>query len=145
MTVGKICSRSVDLAEPFESVRAAAQRMLARKVGTLVVVDDAQLPVGLITDRDLTVRVLAEGLDPAQTSVEEVMSQDVQVISEDSQIGAAMDVMRGGPFRRLVVVNETGRLVGIISMDDMLEMLASEFSRIRDLLYAESPESLATE
>lgn len=145
MTVAEICRHNVDLAEPFESVQTAAQRMHARKVGTLVVVGDRCVPIGLITDRDLTVRVLAKALDPTSTRVSDVMTQPVQSITEDYSLESAMETMRRGPFRRLVVVNDSGRLVGVVSIDDILEMLAAEFSSIGDLLYAESPESLAAE
>ena len=145
MTIAEICCRNVDWAEPFESVQTAAQRMHARKLGTLIVVDDAQVPIGLITDCDLTIRVLADALDPATTSVNDVMTRNVQTITEDHSLESAMQFMRRGPVRRLVVVDDDGRLVGVVSVDDILEMLAAEFSSIGQLLHAESPESLAIE
>ena len=64
MSVGRICTRYVDLADPEETVQAAARRMLERKVGTVVILDPAKRPVGLLTDRDLVLRVLAQGQDP---------------------------------------------------------------------------------
>jgi CBS domain-containing protein len=145
MTVSQICCRHVDVASPFESVQVAAQRMHARKVGTLVVVDRDQIPIGLITDRDLTVRVLAEGLDPIATRVHDVMTRHVQAITEEHSLEATVEVMRDGPFRRVVVVNDAGALIGVVSIDDILEILAAEFSSIGELLHAESPRSLAAE
>ena len=102
MTIGEMCCRNVDLAEPFESVRTAAQRMHARKVGTLVVVDSSRFPIGLLTDRDLTIRVLAHAQDPTLTSVNDVMTRNVQTVTSDQSLEAALKIMRGGPFRRLV-------------------------------------------
>ena len=143
MTIAKICCRNVDLAEPDEAVLAAAQRMHARKVGTLVVLDDKKRPIGLITDRDLTVRVLAVGLDPTTTDVSAVMTRNVRTVREDCSIEAALEIMRSGPFRRLCVVSDDDSLAGIISIDDILDLLAEEFRTIGRLLSAESQESLA--
>jgi len=143
MTCGKLCIREVDLAEPHESVQVAARRMHSRKVGTLVVVDGANRPVGLLTDRDLAVRVLAEGLDPVQTTVREAMSPSPTAVSEETTIEEALRIMRRGPFRRLPVVNSAGKLVGLLSLDDILDLLSEEFADIGQILVAESPVSLA--
>lgn len=145
MTVGRICVREVDLAEPHEPVYAAARRLHARKVGTLVAVDEQKKPVGIITDRDLTVRVLAQGLDPAQTTVADVMTRSPKTVSEEEPIERALTLMRSGPFRRIPVVDRGGRLVGLLSLDDILDLLSEEFSEIGRLLERESPESLAEE
>lgn len=145
MTVGRICMREVDLAEPYESVYVAAQRMHARKVGTLVVVDPQQQPVGIITDRDLTVRVLAQCLDPVETTVGDVMTRHPKTVSENEPIEQALAVMRSGPFRRVPVVDRRGALVGVLSLDDVLDLLSEEFSQIGQLLERESPVSLAAE
>ena len=71
MSVGRICVREVDLTSPDESTRVAARRMHDRKVGTLVVCNPSRQPVGILTDRDLAVRVVAEGRDPATTRVDD--------------------------------------------------------------------------
>jgi len=143
MTVGKLCVRDVDTAGPNDSVQVVAQRMHSRNVGTLVVVDASEQPIGLITDRDLTIRVLAEGRDGAQVIVDEVMTQNISVVDEDGPIEAALEVMRAGPFRRVPVVDKTGKLVGLLSIDDVLDLLAEEFQTISRLLSKESPDELA--
>ncbi len=74
MSVRRICVREVDSAQPNESVAVAAQRMHQRAVGTLVVVNGASQVVGIVTDRDLVSRVLAKGLSPSETSVQDVMT-----------------------------------------------------------------------
>jgi CBS domain-containing protein len=134
----------LDTAELNDVVSVAAQRMLARNVGTLIVVDKDRRPLGIVTDRDLAVRVLAEGRDPLKATVWEVMSQLPQNAGEEMPIEEAIGIMRRGSFRRLPVVNREGRLVGLISLDDILNLLAEEFGEISILLRKESPESLAT-
>ena len=142
MSAGKICVREVDIATRDESALAAAQRMHSRKVGSLVVVDEEQRPVGLLTDRDLVVRVIAECRDPQKTSVAQVMTEVPQTVGEETTIEDALSRMRCGPYRRLPVVGGNGRLVGILSLDDVLDILAEEFGDIGRLLRKESPRSL---
>jgi CBS domain-containing protein len=144
MSVRQICVRDVDTAELTESVLAAAQRMHARNVGSLVVVDKDRRPLGIVTDRDLMVRALVECCDPAKACVWEVMSQLPQTVDESVTIEEALAIMRSGPYRRLPVVNHEGRLVGLVSLDDVLKLLAAEFCEINKLLRKESPEVLAT-
>jgi len=143
MSSGRICMRSVDTASMDESVFVAAQRMDARKVGSLVVVDSEGHPLGLLTDRDLAVRVIAEALDPNETMVSQVMTRLPQIIREETPIEEALGIMRCGPYRRLPVVTRDGRLAGILSLDDILNLLAEEFGEIGRLLHKESPQSLA--
>jgi len=144
MSVGRICVRSVDTAELTDSVLTAAQRMHDRNVGTLVVVDKEQRPLGIVTDRDIVVRTVVEHGDPVKAAVWEIMSQLPQTVSEDTTTEEALAIMRSGPYRRLPVVNHDGHLVGIVSVDDVLNLLASEFGEIARLLRQESPEVLAT-
>ena len=144
MSVGQICTRSVDTAELTESVHTAAQRMHARNVGTLVVVDKDRRPLGIVTDRDLMVRALVECCDPVKESVWGVMSQLPQTVNEETTIDEALEIMRSGPYRRLPVVNREGYLVGLVSLDDVVTLVAAEFGEISKLLRQESPEHLAT-
>jgi CBS domain-containing protein len=143
MSVGQICTRSVDTAELTESVLTAAQRMHARNVGSLVVVDKDRRPLGIVTDRDLMVRALVECCDPVKATVWEVMSQLPQTVNEKTTTDEALGIMRSGPYRRLPVVNQEGHLVGLVSLDDVLSLVAKEFGEINDLLRKESPESMA--
>ena len=101
MSVGRICVRSVDTAELTDSVLTAAQRMHDRNVGTLVVVDKEQRPLGIITDRDIVVRTVVEHGDPVKATVWEIMSQLPQTVSEDTTTEEALSIMRSGPYRRL--------------------------------------------
>jgi CBS domain-containing protein len=139
MAAGRICQRQVDLVEAEENVQAAAQRMCQRMVGTLVIVNEKKEPVGILTDRDLVVRVLAPGKNPDTTLVGEVMTAPVSTVFEHTPIEIALSTMRSGAMRRLPVVNKHGKLVGILSVDDITLLLAEEQAQIGGLLEAESP------
>ena len=143
MTVGRICVRDVDLADIGDSAQVAAERMHSRNVGTLVVLNQSKEPIGLITDRDLAVRVLAKAANPVGTRVGEVMTQTLRTVREDTPIEDALRIMRAGPFRRLPVVDAKGKLVGLVSLDDVLSLLTEEFSDIGKLLQGEDPRSIA--
>lgn len=142
MSVGKICIREVDTAEAGETVFCAAQRMHQRAVGTLVVVNYAREPIGIVTDRDLVERVVAKGRHPLETLVRDMMTPGPVTISENSSIEMALAAMRSGQFRRLPVVDENQRLVGLVSLDDILVLLAGEFADVGDLLQREMPDAV---
>jgi CBS domain-containing protein len=108
-------------------------------VGTLVVVDDALRPVGMLTDRDVAVRCVGQGLDPDLALVSEVMSAPVSSVFEDTPIESALRLMAGSRARRSVVVDRTGALVGVLALDDVLELLAEEAHAIGDLVRAQAP------
>ena len=138
MTVRDICRRDVDTATYDQSVLDAARCMRDRQVGTVVVVDDDR-PVGILTDRDLTVRVLAAGLDPQATRVSQVMTPSPTTVQEDATTVAALGHMRAGRFRRLPVVGPDGRLVAILALDDVLVVAAEELAEVGPLLRREAP------
>ncbi|MCA9014153.1 MAG: CBS domain-containing protein [Planctomycetaceae bacterium] len=143
MTAGRICTRETDLVDADESVQVAAERMHARNVGTLIVLDQESHPIGMITDRDLALRIVAKGRDPIQTLVGEIMTRFPYNVNEETPIEMALSKMRAGGFRRLPVVDADGKLVGVLSLDDILELLCSEFTEIGNLIRKESPSSLA--
>jgi CBS domain-containing protein len=143
MSARRMCSRKVDVAHREETIQAAAQRMLARNVGALVVVNPAGNVLGILTDRDLTCRVLAQGLDPYVTLVEDVMTRAPHTISEETPIDRAMALMRSGGYRRLPVLDGSGKLCGILSLDDVIRVLSQELHDAADLIRQEGPESLA--
>lgn len=142
MSVGRFCVREVDLATTDESVQVAAQRMHARKVGTLVVVNQQNQPIGIITDRDMTVKVLAEGKDGTQTTVGDIMTSCPKTVREQTSLEDALVRMRAASCRRLPVTDAEGKLIGVLSLDDVLELLAEEFVTIGRLIRAEEPRSL---
>jgi CBS domain-containing protein len=138
MSVGRICTRVVHTAEPDETVRAAAVRMDRENVGSLVVVDDSLRPIGILTDRDVAVRCVSQGVDPDRALVAEVMSVPVSTVLEGAPIESAIRMMAGSRARRSVVVNGAGALVGVLALDDVLELLAEEVEAIGELVRAQS-------
>ncbi len=134
MSIGKICVREVYLADAGESTYAAAQRMREHSVGTLVVLDKDKKPLGIVTDRDLAMQVIAAGKDPAEVKVAQVMTVDPRSLREDTPIEEGLRVMRGGKCRRLPVVDDKDALQGLVSIDDILELLAEELSQISKII-----------
>ena len=145
MSVGRICTRYVDLADAEESIQTAAQRMDKRKVGTLIILDPTDKPVGILTDRDLAIRAVAQGKDPRETDVGEVMTRNPRTISEAAPIEHALSLMRSGSFRRLPVTASDGTLTGLVSLDDILSLLSEEFAHIGALIEKETPPAIHPE
>jgi CBS domain-containing protein len=141
MTSPRVYREDVEIAKREEPVREAARRMRERRVGALVVVDDGHRPVGVLTDRDLALRVLAEQRDPESTRVADVMTPHPVVIGEDTTTEAALALMkRHAPaFRRAPVVDRGGRLVGVLTVDDALRRIAAELAAIESVIRAETP------
>jgi CBS domain-containing protein len=143
MSVGRICQRDVDLVDLDESAWAAAERMHQRSVGSLIVLNEDRQPVGIVTDRDLVINVLAHEREPRTTRVRDIMTAPVKSISEDGAIETALSLMRSGEFRRMPVVDREGRLVGVLTLDDVLSLLAEEFTDIGRLLDRQTPRAAA--
>lgn len=134
MAINKICTREVATATPDETLRQAARRMASRNVGTLVILDGFGRPSGLVSDRDLLLQVLVEDRNPDTTPVSEVMSTPVAAVSENASIDDALREMAACRVRRMPVVREDGRLVGIVALDDVLGLFAKEAASIAHLL-----------
>lgn len=120
-----------------ESCAQAARLMRENHVGSLVVVDKIGWPVqpvGMITDRDLAVGVMALGLDPEKTPVEGVMRPRVALVRETDGLGKAIALMRAEGVRRLPVINAEGHLVGILAADDLIELFAEELSGLAGMI-----------
>jgi CBS domain-containing protein len=103
-------------------------------VGTVVVLREDGRPAGILTDRDIAVRCVAQRLDPDATDVGSVMSVPVTCVHESTPIETALARMAGVHARRLVVVDDEERLVGILALDDVLELLAEELTSIGKLI-----------
>jgi CBS domain-containing protein len=134
MSAGRICTRTVHVARPDEPLREAARRMREADVGTLVVVDGERRPLGVVTDRDVALRGVAEGRDPDATPVAEVMTRPARCVAESMPIEEALRHMAGGGSRRLVVTDDAGRLAGLLALDDVLDLLVEEGEAIGRLL-----------
>lgn len=134
MNVGQICTRLPEIVDIDSSVLLATQQMAAQDVGTLVVTDGGGRPEGIVTDRDIVVRGLAEGLSPENTKVSEVMTRGPVTVWEDTELEAALETMADQEVRRLVVLNDAERVVGIVSLDDFLEGIVAQSESVGRLL-----------
>lgn len=143
MSVGRICQREIDVAEAHDTVDVAAVRMQQREVGALVVLDEERRVEGIVTDRDLVLRVLARKKNPRELRVADVMTRAPHTVTEDTPIESAVSLMHSGEFRRLPIVDDEGRLAGLISLDDVLLLLCDEFASIGGLLQRETPKKVA--
>lgn len=141
MSVGERCSRIMATAWPKESVRVAAQRMAENDVGTLVVVDPdgSTQALGILTDRDIATRCVAGNLDPDRTPVSRVMTAPVHTVDEHATIEDAVAKMAIAGTRRLVVAGKGGAALGILSLDDVLDLLIEENASIGHLLEKQKP------
>lgn len=118
MQVKEIMTHQVEVVHPEATLWEAAQKMAALDVGPLPVCKGDEL-IGMLTDRDITVRAVAEGLDPKTTKVYEVMTPEIIFTYEDEDTGLAAQLMTEHQIRRLVVLNRNKRLVGIVSLGDL--------------------------
>lgn len=142
MSVGQICSRIMATASPGESVRAAARRMAEYDVGTLVVLKEenrGSRAVGIITDRDIVVRCVADGVDTSEMLVSDVMTTPVHSVRDSTSIADAITKMVATGARRLVVVEDGDRVAGILSLDDILGQVLDEGTALRGLLQKQQP------
>ena len=140
MSAGEFCNREVVIVERNCSVQEAINLMRAAHVGNVVVVDEekgVRKPVGILTDRDIVVEILAEDVELDVINVGDVMSFKLLTVQEDTPIWETARLMRDRGVRRVPVVNEQGGLEGIISVDDIIDLLAELLSDLAGLITRE--------
>ncbi len=140
MLLNTFCMLEVACCTPRNTVLEASHLMRRRHTGDLVVVEDDESrmePLGVITDRDIVVEVLARGLDPATTLVGSVIRTPVVVAREDEDSSQALERMRAHGVRRMPVVGARGKLVGIVTVDDLLKRLALEANVLTEIVSKE--------
>jgi CBS domain-containing protein len=116
--ISELMTREVEVVAPDESVQRAAQLMDDLNVGALPVCDGTRL-VGMVTDRDITVRATAVGLDPNDTEVAAVMTEDTRWCTENQSADEVLRLMGEAQIRRLPVLDDNERVVGIVSLGDL--------------------------
>ncbi|SOD41399.1 CBS domain-containing protein [Nitrosovibrio sp. Nv4] len=137
MPIGEICNRDVVFLRRDDTVLEAAKLMRKHHVGDVVVVeerDGVRVPVGIVTDRDLVVEIMATELDHTVITVGDIMEQELITVKESVGIFEAVQYMRSKTVRRLPIVDETGALLGILTLDDLLELLSEELLAISKLI-----------
>lgn len=118
MQLREVMTPHVEVIHPDATLREAAQKMKQLDVGPIPVCDGDRIQ-GMLTDRDITIRATAEGRDPNNTRVREVMTPDVVYCFEDQDVQQAADLMEERQIRRLIVLNREKKLVGIVSLGDL--------------------------
>jgi CBS domain-containing protein len=140
MTIGDLCIRDTVYTTRDSSIAQAAQLMRDHHVGDLVVVEEQggrRQPVGILTDRDLVVEILAKGIDMNAVTVGDVMTSELVTARENDSLYEVMQRMRAKGVRRMPVVDAAGTLVGIVSVDDLLDLLADELTALARLVSRE--------
>ena len=139
MTIGKLCNRDVVVARGDISVAEAAQLMRSSHVGDLVVMDDSEerKPIGLITDRDIVVEVVAAGLDPSSVTVVDIMTESLEVANEDDDFWEALTHMSARGVRRLPIVDGQGKLAGLFTLDDAVTLIGEATTTLATIVNRE--------
>jgi CBS domain-containing protein len=139
--IRELCTREVVVAARDTTVAAAAKLMRHHHVGTIVVCDQVnggrRVPLGIVTDRDIVIGVIAPDLDAAVITAGDIMSPQLITARETEGVLQALEIMRYKGVRRLPIVRDDGHLVGIVSIDDLLGVLAEELTDIAKIVARE--------
>jgi signal-transduction protein with cAMP-binding, CBS, and nucleotidyltransferase domain len=127
--IGELCSKPVVTIGRDAPIPQAARLMATHNVGAVVVVN-GDTPIGIMTDRDIAVGVVAAGRDVETTTVKEVMHADPRVLREDQGVFDAVKVFNAAGVRRLPVVGRNGTMIGILSLDDVVMLLGNEMAQV---------------
>jgi CBS domain-containing protein len=137
MTAGEYCNREVMIVEPETSITEVSSLMREYHVGTLVVVDqagNAPRPIGVITDRDLVIELLAQEVPADSVTIKDVINKELVCVTEQETLLNCIELMRSKGIRRLVVTNDNGTLQGILTADDALELIAEAVRNLSHLV-----------
>jgi CBS domain-containing protein len=139
MSVGHICRRDVVTVKPGTTVSEVTRIMEEKNLGS-VIVDGGDEKFGIVTDRDIALRVVNRCLDPVNTPVDEIMTQNlVLTLREDMGLLEALEQIRKSAVRRFPVVDVDGKLTGIITLDDIIRLLGREIADVADVIENEGP------
>lgn len=136
MTVETIARSDVVTARPTTPIETVAERMREEQVGSVLVVEDDR-PVGIVTDRDIGLGIWGRA-DPSETTAADLMSGDPVTIDPDTEVYEALVTARDAKVRRLPVT-EDGELVGIVSLDDVIVLLAGELDEVSNVIQGHAP------
>jgi len=140
MQVGEICTREVVCANAETTVAAAAKLMRQYHIGDVIVTREEngrRIPLGIVTDRDIVLGVVAPELSPVALTIGDIMGQELITAGEMEDVFDAVQRMRNKGVRRMPIVQDDGSLVGIVSIDDVIEVLAEEMNQLARLISRE--------
>lgn len=137
MPVGELCNREVVVTDRNTTVSEAAELMRRHHVGCLVVMDALQgprKPVGILTDRDIVIEVVAKQVAPDTITVGEILREELKTVPASAGVFDTLRYMHDHGIRRMPVVDDAGQLVGIITLDDYLGLLSEEMTQLSKLI-----------
>lgn len=129
MLIGEFCTKEVVTALGDETLYDAAKKMWDHGVGTVVIVDEEGAPIGIITDRDVAMKGVAQ-MDPTWAPLNAMMAQEIVVLHQDRDLFEATRIMSEQGIRRIPVVDDDGKLAGILSIDDVMMVFGRELSHL---------------
>lgn len=138
MFIRDYCNMNVICCEPDAPIAEVAALMRRHHVGDVVVIDSQQqeqrMPLGIVTDRDILVETIALDIEARLFTASDLMSAPLTTVQEDASLAEALAIMRGKRVRRLPVVNRAGGLYGMVTSDDLLNVLSAELSMLAGLM-----------
>ena len=140
MLLKELCTPDVISCAPDRSVLHAARLMRQHHVGDIIVVEDPetdQSPIGVVTDRDIVIEVLGKELDPARVPLRQIMRTPVVIASMSEDVSQAVERMKFHGVRRIPVVDENSKLIGILCLDDLLKRLAADAATLAEVVARE--------
>lgn len=147
MPIGEVCNKEIITVQSEDSVLDAAKLMRQNHVGDVLVVENRNginVPIGIVTDRDLVMEIMAPELDSSVITVGDIMAPEFTTVKESAGLFEAIQHMRNMAVRRLPVVDESGQLIGIVTLDDLLVLLADELHALARLVTREQQKEIHT-
>lgn len=138
MSLGNICRKEIVCVNPEASVKETLKLMEEKNVGCVIVLGNRK-PVGILTDRDILLRVMNRGLGAEKTPVHYVMSRDIVTLREDMGLFEALEKVKGKSVRRFPIVDADGNLKGIMTLDDIIFLLGKEMADVSSIIEREGP------
>jgi len=136
MFIEEYCTRQVITVSKAASVEEAGRLMRSHHVGDLIVTEDERV-VGILTDRDIVVKVIVHNIEPNRLTVGDIMNKDVLILPYKCNILTCLRKMREKGVRRVPLVNDANRLIGIISTDDIVRCLSEQLQELSELIKQE--------
>lgn len=136
MTIGKLCKREVITASNKMSVHEAAELMKKHNIGDIIIVDEenSAKPIGIFTDRDVAIKIVAEGVDPHTITVGDAISEELLVLKDYQHFQEAIEMMCAKGVRRAPIVDQHDKIIGIATVDDLILLLTDELGSLAKLI-----------
>ena len=138
MAIGDYARRELARIEVDATIQAAATQMAEQSIGFLLVYEKVRF-VGVVTDRDIALRTIREGLDPKQTPIKAITETEVVVINQECPVRVGMRMMKKYGLRRMLVGDKKGEIQGLVTWDDLVGLVARELADVAGTIAAQGP------